>query len=70
MLIRRTSMITGKEHTMELDITPRQLERWWSGELIQSVMPHLTDAEREFVLTGITPDEWGEHVAMKDEEAA
>lgn len=42
---------------MDLDITHEQLDRWRRGELIQKAMPNLSDAEREFMITGMTPEE-------------
>lgn len=58
MLIQRKSQVSGKVNTMDLDITPEQIGRWESGELIQHVMPNLTPDEREFLITGITSEEW------------
>ena len=58
MLVKRTSRISGKPTTMEIDITVKQLLEWDNGALIQDAMPHLTPDEREFIKTGITPDEW------------
>jgi len=59
MLITRTSPFTGKVHTLDIDITSEQLERYEKGnELIQHVFPKLTPNEREFIKTGITHDEW------------
>ena len=57
MLVKRTSRISGKPTTMEIDITVKQLLEWDNGALIQDAMPHLTPDEREFIKTGITPDE-------------
>ena len=48
MLITKTSPRTGTENTMELDVTPDQLNAWQNGALIQSVMPHLGIPEREY----------------------
>lgn len=59
MLIERKSMFTGKINVMDLDVTHDELERWRDGELIQKVFPHLTTDEREFLMTGTTPEEWG-----------
>jgi hypothetical protein len=59
MLIERKSMFTGKINVMDLDVTHDELERWMDGELIQKVFPHLTTDEREFLMTGTTPEEWG-----------
>jgi hypothetical protein len=59
MLITRTSTITGQEHTLDLDINPDQLVRINTGiELIQNIVPHLSPSDREFIMTGITNEEW------------
>jgi hypothetical protein len=62
MQITNISNLSGKEHTMELDVTIEQLERFENrretGEYVQTIFPHLTKGEREFLLTGITPTEW------------
>lgn len=61
--VTRVSIITQKEHTMEIAITKAQLkEIAISGRLIQNVVPHLTPEEREFLLNGITPEEWDTHL--------
>lgn len=58
MKITRTSMISGLTRTMEIQVSQEQLDAWEGGVLIQNAMPHLTDSEREFILSGITDDEW------------
>jgi hypothetical protein len=58
MLVVRVSRMSGKVHQMDLPVTPEQLEAWRRGELIQDVMPHLSAAEREFLISGVTPAEW------------
>ena len=58
MLLERTSILSDKTTTMELPITNEQLDRWRQGELIQNVFPDLTPDEREFIMTGITAEEW------------
>lgn len=60
MLISKRSAFTGAIHTLDLPVTEAQLERWNGGELVQDVFPHLTAPEREFLMTGITEDEWNE----------
>jgi hypothetical protein len=63
MRIERTSPFTGEVHTMEIDVTQAQLDSWRiRGELIQDAMPHLSADEREFIKTGITPQEWEQHL--------
>ncbi len=58
MTITRTNPLTGKINFLSLDITKEQLRSWHNGELIQNAMPNLTIDEREFIMTGITPDSW------------
>tara|TARA_R110000764_G_scaffold208524_1_gene294185 strand:+ start:658 stop:825 length:168 start_codon:yes stop_codon:yes gene_type:complete len=43
---------------MEIDVSDKQIALWMEGALIQDVMPSLSADEREFLMTGITPDEW------------
>jgi hypothetical protein len=58
MKITRVSPFSNKKTTLEIDVTARQIASWEKGELIQDAMPNLTPAEREFIKTGVTPDEW------------
>lgn len=59
MLIMRISALTGEVNEMELDITPEQLDTYENfGVLLQDAFPKLTPAQREFIKTGITPEEW------------
>jgi hypothetical protein len=61
MLVTRVSVISRKENTMDLDITRDQLNRYEFGlGLIQDIFPNLPHGEREFIKTGITPQEWEE----------
>lgn len=66
MEITRKSMFSGETRTLDLDCTMDQILRWRSGEFIQDALPNLTPAEREFVKSGITPEEWDRE--MKDFE--
>ena len=61
--IMRTSKLTGIERVRSLPITVEQLFRWKDcGELVQDVFPHLSADDREFLMTGITPEEWNKHM--------
>ena len=60
MLITRKSLISGNINTMSLPITEEQYTAWEQGTLVQVAMPHLTPDEREFAMSGITPEEWAE----------
>ena len=62
MKVTKISQLTGIEHTLELNITPEELfrveNRRNTTELIQNIVPHLSLPEREFLMTGITNEEW------------
>lgn len=58
MKITRTSMLTGVERTLELDVTEEQIRDWEEGQMIQIAMPNLSPADREYMMTGITQEEW------------
>ena len=59
-IITRKSQLSGEINSMELDVTQAQLNRWQDGQLIQDAFPHLNVEEREFIQTGITPQEWSD----------
>ena len=61
MLITRKSLISGNINTMSLPITEEQYTAWEQGTLVQDAMPHLSPDEREFIMTGITPEEWADN---------
>jgi len=59
MYITRLSILSGNLNTMDIDITPEQLKSIEElNELIQNTVPHLSVSEREFLMSGITDDEW------------
>ena len=60
MKFTKQSTITGKFNTMELDVTKEQLQAYSNNSkiLIQDIFPNLSPPEREFIKTGVTPDEW------------
>jgi len=58
MQVTMRSLLSGKEHTKEIDITQEQWNRWKGGELLQNVCPHLSNDEREFLISGSTAEEW------------
>lgn len=62
MLIERKSILSGNVNVMDIDVTPAQIDAWVQGMLVQSAMPNLSADEREFIMTGITPNEWGEEM--------
>ena len=65
MYITKRSMLTGHEHTMDLNVTIQQIKDWEEGTLIQDAMPNLNSIEREFIISGVTEAEWNRF--MKEE---
>ena len=58
MIVTRISMMSKIERSIDLDVTAEQINAWRSGMLIQEAMPHLNEHEREFIISGITQEEW------------
>lgn len=57
--IRKQSILTGEIHVRELPILPEQYFHWKTHDiLIQDAFPNLTPGQREFLMTGITEEEW------------
>ena len=59
--IDRVSPITGNTNSMFMLFDVADLIKWRSGGgCIQDIMPYLSADEREFLMTGIMPEEWGQ----------
>lgn len=70
MKVTKLSPRTGELNSMELPMTPEQYARWQAGgQLIQNVLPQLSAEQREFLLTGYTPDDWKMLFPPEDEDA-
>lgn len=66
MKVTRTSFISGITRTLDLNITEEEADKFRKGALIQNAFPNLSADEREFILTGITKEEWDK--TFKDED--
>lgn len=70
MKVTKTSRITGIAHTVDIPLLTE--EKWkeflMSNVMIQTFFPYLTDDEREFLISGITPDEWAATFPEEDDE--
>ena len=70
MKLTKKSILTGIEHTLDLPITEEDYYKGVidhnNGTYIQSAFPTLNADQREFVLSGITIDEWD--IAFGDDE--
>jgi len=59
MRIVKKSVLTNRLNTREIPIDPEKFDAFLKGDaLIQDVFPELSVDDREFILTGITPEEW------------
>lgn len=62
LLVTQTSQMTGRTNKMRINTTPGGLviglNECANGALIQNAFPTLAPDEREFLMTGITPEEW------------
>ena len=64
--VTRRSQITGKLHTRNVNVMQEEIDKWEAGALIQDAMPNVSADDREFLMTGITPEEWEEIFGKKD----
>lgn len=58
MTVIRVSSLTGKASKMTIRVDPKDILKWQEGEYIQKALWYLTPDEREFIKSGITPEEW------------
>ncbi len=58
MEITRISPVSGKRNIRSIPVTRGQYSNWQNGKPIQDAMPNVSREDREFILTGITPEEW------------
>lgn len=57
--VTRQSPLTGVTRVKEIVLDPDDLARYEMGDdLIQRCFPYLSASDREFIMTGITDDEW------------
>lgn len=59
MLITRRSPRTGQINSCDIPCTQAEYDAWKGGRAhIQDALPNLTPEQREFILTGCTPEDW------------
>jgi len=62
MILRAVSALSGIEHEMEIPLSLEEFKecygKWRDGFLIHHAFPTLDSNEREFIKSGITPQEW------------
>lgn len=77
--ISRKSPFTGETHTMDIPLTQEEYDagaaKSWSlnpgvgTQHIQDCFPQLNADHREFLATGITPQEWKEMFGTDEDES-
>jgi hypothetical protein len=60
-------MLTGITRTMDIDVQPHEYQAWVDGQLIQWAMPHLSVSDREFLINGVTDEEWNAMMGSDEE---
>lgn len=77
MKVTRRSELSGVEHTMDLPtVTEERLQQCWrfnpnrEGKNVQEVFTELNSDEREFLMTGITSEEWSKLFGTQDMETS
>ena len=62
------SLLSGKANEMDLPITIDQVQMYLEGTHIQNAFSNLNAGQREFILTGITPEEWDNAFPEEEED--
>ena len=71
MKVTRTSFYSGITRTLDLDITEAQVEAYQDWHPHSKRFPrYLSDSDREFIITGVTGEEWIEMFGGISEEEA
>lgn len=69
MLVTRRSVLTGVVHSMDIPVTAAELDRYYENSVdIQVALAHLSPGQREFIMTGVTPEEWAETFPRGEDE--
>jgi hypothetical protein len=58
MKVTKLSPVTWQLNTLDINCTEDEYRAWRNGELIQNAMPNTPIDQREFLISGITPEEW------------
>lgn len=72
MIIEKTSAFTGTTHRRDIPIKPEDYEAWISASNndpkrhIQNAAPYLSVDDREYIISGVTPEEWAEMFGGED----
>ena len=71
LYVKRRSRLTQKQNVRLMDITKEQLDEVSDDnrtKTIQDIVPNLSSSDREFLISGITPEEWLEAFGNHDDD--
>ena len=68
MKITKIHPFTGQEVTREINIKEEDYNDWKQGEHIQIVAPYLSVSDREFMITGLSDEEFDEIFPEEEED--
>ncbi len=68
MQVTRKSQLTQITHTFDLNVTNEQLLAHANGKPAQDAFPQLNADDREFIISGITKEEWEQAFPAFDEK--
>lgn len=68
--VTRQSVLTRKMNTMELPILQEHLDIYdkIGGFNVQDIFPQLDAEQREFLINGVTPQEWTKYIGDFNDE--
>jgi hypothetical protein len=66
LTISGNCIVTGKLYKVEVEESA--YERWNAGAFIQDAMPHLSEGDREFLISGTSPEGWDELFKYDDDD--
>lgn len=70
ILLSRKSILTGIWRDRVMHLRESDLDAYEAGEcLAQTAFPYLSAEDREFIMTGITPEEWAQYMGSEEAEA-
>mgnify|MGYP003533939440 CR=1 FL=1 len=69
MKVKRKSVISGIERFRDIPANPEDWVSYTMGyKNLDEAMPYLSDEDKQFILSGITSDEWKEAFSTVEEE--
>ncbi len=68
--VTRQSVLTRKMNTMKLPILQEHLDIYdkIGGFNVQDIFPQLDAEQREFLINGVTPQEWNKYIGDFNDE--